>query len=387
MGFAGLGVGDGKEGLVGLVVKKKAIIEHGRGDVGRAAVFAPEDFVGAGDVAPGGEGEGEEGVAFVTAHAKDHAVFHHGTGDGVAGEAGALPDEVAVGEVVAAHFAGGGGDDLRFAAVSHDDRRGPGVAFSAVLFPNGFASLGVEHFDGRLPLMISHDDEFAVVNHGRAAFAEVRAHFHLAEFAIPKFFAVEIVAKQTGGTEPAIEPLAIGGGRGGGKIIVAVRAFVRDQFGGRLAPNFLARFAVEAEHDKLVNRIRVFDAEHALRLILRPRQRGIHLAGIDGGEDENLVAPNDRRGAAVAVNGDFPLDILFLAPLSGRLGGGRNARGAGPAPVMPVVGLGFFKRVKIGGGRGEREAEYYGEEGMGYFHFSLKSQFQFSGTAGEFFSF
>ena len=204
--------------------------------------------------------------------------------------------------------------------------------------------------------MIADDDQFAFVNHGRAAFAEVRTHLHFAEFAIPKFFAVEIVAKQTGGTEPAIEPLAIGGGRGGGKIIVTVRAFVRDQFGGCLAPNFLTRFAVEAEHHKFINRIRMFDAEHALRLILWAWQRGIHFAGIDGGEDENLVAPNDRRGAAVALDGDFPLDIFIFAPLRWRLGGGRNARGAGPAPVMPVVGLGFFN---VGGGRTECEAEYY----------------------------
>ena len=204
--------------------------------------------------------------------------------------------------------------------------------------------------------MIADDDELAVVNHGRTSFTEVRAHFHLAEFAIPKFFAVEVVAKQTGGTEPAIEPLAIGGGRGGGKIVVAVHTLVRDQFGGRLAPDFPARLAVEAAHHKFINRIRMFDAEQAPRLILWAWQRGIYFAGIDGCEDENLVTPNDRRGAAVALDGDFPLDIFIFAPLRWRLGGARNARGAGPAPVMPVVGLGFFK---VGGGRTECEAEYY----------------------------
>ena len=110
------------------------------------------------------------------------------------------------------------------------------------------------------------------------------------------------------------------------------------------------------------------DAEHALRLILRARQRGIHFAGIDGCEDENLVAPNDRRGAAVALDGDFPLDIFIFAPLRWRLGGARNARGAGPAPVMPVVGLGF---LKIGSVRSERESEYYGEQGVWHFYFHL----------------
>ena len=100
--------------------------------------------------------------------------------------------------------------------------------------------------------MIAHDDQFAVVNHGRTSFAEVRAHFHLAEFAFPKFFTVEIVAKQTGGTEPAIEPLAIGGGRGGSEVVVTVRAFVRDQFGCGLTPQDFAGVAIETEHDKFI---------------------------------------------------------------------------------------------------------------------------------------
>ena len=52
--------------------------------------------------------------------------------------------------------------------------------------------------------MIADDDDFTVVYDGRAAFAEICTHLYFAEFAIPKFFTVEIVAKQTGGTEPAI---------------------------------------------------------------------------------------------------------------------------------------------------------------------------------------
>ena len=39
--LAGLGVGDGQQGLVGLDVIKQSVVQHGRRNVGRAAFFAP----------------------------------------------------------------------------------------------------------------------------------------------------------------------------------------------------------------------------------------------------------------------------------------------------------------------------------------------------------
>ena len=39
--LAGLGVGDGQQGLVGLGVIKQSVVQHGRRNVGRAAFFAP----------------------------------------------------------------------------------------------------------------------------------------------------------------------------------------------------------------------------------------------------------------------------------------------------------------------------------------------------------
>ena len=84
--------------------------------------------------------------------------------------------------------------------------------------------------------MIAHDDEALVMDHRRATLAEECAHHGLAEVAFPKFFAVEIVAKQAGGTEPAVKALAIGGGRSGGEIIVAMRTFMRHASRGHLPP-------------------------------------------------------------------------------------------------------------------------------------------------------
>ena len=88
------------------------------------------------------------------------------------------------------------------------------------------------------------------------------------------------------------------------------------------------------------------DAEHALGLILRPGQARVYFAGVDRREDEKLVAPDNRGGTAVTLDRPLPLDVVGWAPLDGRLGRGGDAVGIRSTPVMPVVRLGFFKRIR-----------------------------------------
>jgi hypothetical protein len=57
----------------------------------------------------------------------------------------------------------------------------------------------------------------------------------------------------------------------------------------------------------------------------------------DGGDREDTVAPDNRRGMALAGEFSPPLDVLPLAPLDWRIAVRRNAIGQGPAPLMPVV--------------------------------------------------
>ena len=89
------------------------------------------------------------------------------------------------------------------------------------------------------------------------------------------------------------------------------------------------------------------DAEHAPGLILRPGQARVYFAGVDRREYEKLVAPDNRGGTAVTLDRYLPLDVVGWAPLDGRLGRGGDAVGVRPAPVMPVVRLGFLKLIRM----------------------------------------
>ena len=134
-----------------------------------------------------------------------------------------MPEGLAVGQIVANHFARlgepstansarSGGNNLCAVAVFHDGGRGPSVAALAIFFPKRFAVCGINHLDGRLPCVIAHDYETSIVDHRRTAFTKERAHHRLPEIAFPEFFAVEIVAVQASRTEPAVEAFAVGGG-------------------------------------------------------------------------------------------------------------------------------------------------------------------------------
>ena len=98
------------------------------------------------------------------------------------------------------------------------------------------------------------------------------------------------------------------------------------------------------------------DAEHALGLILRSGQGRIHFASVEHSQEEQFVIPNDRGGTAVALDRDFPLDVVGWAPLDGRLGRGGDAVGIRSTPVMPVVRLGFLKLIRTRLARGRAAA-------------------------------
>ena len=135
VGFATLGVHAGEKRLVGLGEVEQTIVQDRGRDVRCAAALGPEDFIGTGDIALGIQRDGHQGVAFVASHAVNGVVFDDRARNGVAGEAGAFPDHLAGVQVVAANFVGSGGDDLCFAAVRNDGRRGPCVFFVAFSLP------------------------------------------------------------------------------------------------------------------------------------------------------------------------------------------------------------------------------------------------------------
>ena len=191
-------------------VEQTIVQDRGR-DVWCAAALGPENFIGTGDVTLGIQRDSHQGVTFVAGHAINGVAFDDRARNGVAGESGAFPDHLASVQIVAANFAGSRGDDLCFAAVGNNSWGCPCVFFVAFNFPERLAVFGTENLNGGLSGVIADDDNFTVVNHRRAAFAEAGSHFDLSEFALPDFVSIQIETEQTGGTEPAVKVFAIGG--------------------------------------------------------------------------------------------------------------------------------------------------------------------------------
>ena len=153
-------------------------------------------------------------MALITGHtihrgAALGSAIHNGTWGAIIGEAGCSPDQITGCEVVASNGISAGGDDLSGAFVLSDGRGCPGVAFVAIFLPESFAAFGIETFNGRLPRVITNEDELSVVHHRRTPFTETGSHFCRAEVSLPEFFSVEGVGIKSCGTEPAIDSLTV----------------------------------------------------------------------------------------------------------------------------------------------------------------------------------
>ena len=132
---------------------------------------------------------------------------------------------------------------------------------------------------------------------------------------------------------------------------------MRNKFCGELAPEHFASVAIEAKDNKFKGGVGVGDAKDALGLILRLGKGRIHFAGVDRREDEKLVSPDNRGGATITLDRRLPLDVVGWAPLDRRLGRGGDSVGIRSAPVMPVVGLGLLKLIRMRLAKRERRGD------------------------------
>ena len=89
--------------------------------------------------------------------------------------------------------------------------------------------------------MISHDDKFSIMHHGRTSFTKAGSHVGFSQVTLPELLAIQVVTVKTGGTKPAIQALAVSHRRSGSEITVTVMALMRYVLLGRLSPDFLAR--------------------------------------------------------------------------------------------------------------------------------------------------
>jgi len=120
-------------------------------------------------------------------------------------------------------------------------------------------------------------------------------------------------------------------------------------------PADLARLAVDTHHDELV--VGVWAARSFSPISDRLWDVGGvgGLAGVEGGEDEDLVAPDDGRGGAAAGDGGLPFDVGLSSQVSGGSPSGATPVASGPAPLVPVGEL--FLRRPGGDRRGQEQAE------------------------------
>src|SRR4030095_14915259 len=187
----------------------------------------------------------------------------------------------------------------------------PAVDLVTVLPPELVARELVERGDERLSLVIPLDDDTVPVEDGRLAFADPLAHLLVAEILLPERLAVHVVRVEAERVEERVDVLAVGHGRRGRpRAPLRMRAFVRRVLVRRALPDRLPGLAIERHHDELVRHLRA----RAARLV----RSGAARDGRHGGEDEHLVAPNDRRAGSAARYLDLPADVLRLAPLEGR---------------------------------------------------------------------
>jgi len=90
----------------------------------------------------------------------------------------------------------------------------------------------------------------------------------------------------------------------------------------------------------------------------------------DRGLDENLIAPNDRRGSPVTGNLRFPLHVVRFGPRRGWVGRRRYAGAGGPAPLWPIL----IRRRRGRARRREHQCQSSRQWKQSRVHVALKTQ-------------
>ena len=127
---------------------------------------------------------------------------------------------------------------------------------------------------------------------------------------LPHFLAVEVEAGQVAGADEGVDVLAVRAGRGRGVIPLAVPegAIARAQLA---FPQLLA-VGADAHQDEVV---------------------------LVGAGQEDAIAPDHRRGAALARQRQLPGDVLAVAPFDRQALLAADAVAVGTAPLRPVFGV------------------------------------------------
>ncbi len=313
------------------------VVEQRRRNVRRTALDLPGHLLAVRDVTARRQGNRVERVATVAAHAVDEAAACHRGRDHVHGLPATLPDDVATLQVVAPGSIRGVDDDLQASAGLDDERSGPRRHLITLAPPTRLSGPLVQHLDERWPLVIPVDHERVAVNDRRRALAEAAACRHVAEVTLPQLPAVEVVAVDTARAERDEERLAVGCRRRRCVVVVRVAPLLRQLLRRLSLPEDLPRPAIETEHGEAVVVARELDPEGTTRLLLGWRHAIIDPVGLDRREDEDAVAPDDRRRAPLAGDLGLPDDVAIDTPLDRRIAVRSHTVGRRTSPLVPVV--------------------------------------------------
>ena len=139
--------------------------DHRRRRVGIALGLGPDHGVCARQVALAAQPNRHEPGVLVSAHDEHQVVLPNRLRDGVRPEAGALPDQLARLEVVAAHFLRGAHHHLLCGPEVDHQRRGPVRLLVPADPPDLLAGLLVEHDHEGVAFVIEHQDELVAGEH------------------------------------------------------------------------------------------------------------------------------------------------------------------------------------------------------------------------------
>ncbi len=282
----------------------------------------------------------------MAAHREHQVVVLNGLRDRVFPETRGLPQEAAGFEIVAAHLFSAD-DDLAPAFVQRNIRRRPVETFRARRPPDLAPGLRIQHHQETFLEVIEVQQQAAVMQRQRRAFAERHVHAHLdAEVLLPDQRSVHVVGIEAAGSEERINARAVGDRRVRREAAVsAMVAFVRRGHRCGPLPQQSSRGAIDRQDFKAVlepgigTAARAASAPWGRSLSGRHRRRQEHPMPRDHGcrvpapWDRELpadvaCAPRDRRVADrhTGIERTTPLrpfDCIRRAE-SQQHGGGRN---------------------------------------------------------------
>ena len=171
------------------------------------------------------------------------------------------------------------------------------------------------------------------MDHGRTRRAPAIAGLHRRPVGLPKFLAVQVIAKQPNVTEVGIHALPISDGRLGRVTVLHMQLIRRCPAARFLPPQFAPRLEVITEHEPMMIAFRYF---FALAAEVEALLRRFHFSIAGNGGDKHALAPNNRRGPTASRHFNLPRHVLVRAPAIGEVRVVSDAQRVRSSELRPV---------------------------------------------------